>query len=323
MGQKTGAHVRDAKVVRPVETRGLDINVRRNAGVAVAEQIRTQIELAILSGHLPSGSRLPPVRSLALKLRTHPNTISGAYRKLEQSGHVVLRSGAGVFVRARADAKNHPSAGTRLREAIRDAVGAGLSPEAIAGIVDETLYPDRPTGIIVADPSDEMAAIYAHEIEAALGIPVSTTSVSNLEATGSAPARTVVAVLPYHVARLEAFVPRDLLVVFTLTVPSVSNLGSEHEGAGLVTVISASPMLLSFARVYLGGALGSDFEIEACLLKETQRWQRLLAGSDAVFVDAVSAPSVPLQSRKVHALKLVSADSLRRLREALGLNPRP
>ena len=56
----------------------MQIRIRRNTGVPVKEQIRAQIELAMLSGELPRGSRLPPIRTWARKLRVHANTISAA-----------------------------------------------------------------------------------------------------------------------------------------------------------------------------------------------------------------------------------------------------
>ena len=46
----------------------MQVRIRRNSGVPVKDQIRAQIEMAMLSGELPPGSRLPPIRTWARKL---------------------------------------------------------------------------------------------------------------------------------------------------------------------------------------------------------------------------------------------------------------
>src|SRR5574341_1776456 len=77
----------------------MDIVLNRRGGVPVREQIATQLELKILVGELAHGQRLPSVRSLARRLKVHHNTVSAAYRELQEAGHVNLRRGSGVFVR--------------------------------------------------------------------------------------------------------------------------------------------------------------------------------------------------------------------------------
>jgi Bacterial regulatory proteins, gntR family/IrrE N-terminal-like domain len=45
--------------------------------VSIREQLVTQIRLAIVSGDLTSGQRLPSTRELARRFQVHPNTVSG------------------------------------------------------------------------------------------------------------------------------------------------------------------------------------------------------------------------------------------------------
>jgi GntR family transcriptional regulator len=295
----------------------IEFRIRRGAAVPVRDQIRAQIELAILTGALTPGNRLPSVRVLARRLDTHANTISHAYRDLEKSGHVALKSGSGVFVRPRPGARSGPSPSEKLREAVRSALESGLSPEDVQHAVALFVRGDSLEGVVVVEPSLEMAAIYASEIRSALGADVTTLELKELEAVRAAPPGRLVAVLPYHVARAEAFVARDRLVVFTLSTPDLSDIDSKGDGAGLVTVISPSPMLLSFARVFLSGGLGSGFHVETCLLQDAPTWRRLLPASDVVFADAVALPALPPRTKNVRPLRLVSADSLRRIETAL------
>lgn len=295
----------------------IEFRIRRGASVPVRDQIRAQIELAILTGSLTAGSRLPSVRVLARRLDAHANTISHAYRDLEKSGHVALKSGSGVFVRPRPGARSGPSASEKLREAVRAALQSGLTPEDVQRAVGVFVRGEALEGVVVVEPSLEMASIYASEIRSALQVDVTTMELKDLESAKAAPANRLVAVLPYHVARAESFVARDRLVVFTLVTPDLSDIDGRGDGAGLVTVVSASPMLLSFARVFLSGGLGPGFHVETCLLQDAATWRRLLPASDVVFADAVALATLPPRTKNVRPLRLVSPDSLRRLHAAL------
>src|SRR5579875_2625939 len=71
-----------------------------NADVPLYRQLVTQVQLAILSGDLRPGDRLPNTRELARRYAIHPNTISAGYRHLERDGWTELRHGSGVYVSA-------------------------------------------------------------------------------------------------------------------------------------------------------------------------------------------------------------------------------
>src|SRR3954470_4695569 len=70
----------------------------RNSEVPIREQLVTQITLGILSGDLEPGRRLPSTRELARRFRVHANTVSAAYKQLEDEGLLESRHGSGVYV---------------------------------------------------------------------------------------------------------------------------------------------------------------------------------------------------------------------------------
>src|SRR3954469_13292701 len=70
----------------------------RNSEVPIREQLVTQITLGILSGDLEPGRRLPSTRELARRFRVHANTVSAAYRQMEDDGLLESRHGSGVYV---------------------------------------------------------------------------------------------------------------------------------------------------------------------------------------------------------------------------------
>ena len=297
----------------------MQIRIRRNTGVPVKEQIRAQIELAMLSGDLPRGSRLPPIRTWARKLRVHANTISAAYRELSASGHVVVRSGSGVFVEPRPRRTAlQPTVAAKLQAAVEEAIATGLSSEDILAAVGRFAAPQKPEGILVVDPSTEMGAVYASEIREALGAEVRVATLDDLDLNPKLAAGLVVAVLPYHVGRVEGIASLGRLVVFTLSVPPPEALIPRGVSSGMVLVVSESPLFLSFARVSLKSVLSEDFEIQTCPLENERLWRRFLAASDVILADAVSAPRLMRAgARPLTRLKLLSDDSMARLKDAL------
>lgn len=61
-------------------------------------QLMETITLAIASGALPAGSRLPSVRDLAAEAGVNPNTMQRALAELERSGLIHSQRTAGRFV---------------------------------------------------------------------------------------------------------------------------------------------------------------------------------------------------------------------------------
>jgi len=297
----------------------MQIRIRRQSGVPVKEQIRAQIELAMLSGELPRGSRLPPIRTWARKLNVHANTISAAYRALSASGHVVVRSGSGVYVEPRPRRTAlQTSVASRLKSAVEEAMATGLAKADILAAVERFAEPRPPEGILVVDPSTEMGLVYASEIREALGAEVRVATLDELDANPQIASGLVVAVLPYHVGRVEGVAALGRLVVFTLTVPRPEDLIPKGVSSGMVLVVSESPLFLSFTRVSMKSVLPDEFEIQTCVLENERSWKRFMAASDVVLADAVSA--VRLQSagaRNLTRMKLLSRDSIERLAEAL------
>lgn len=76
----------------------MDINIDLTDGVPIYRQIVNQVKYLIASGQLRPGEELPPIRTLALRLKVTPNTIVKAYDELETSGIVHKRRGAGTYV---------------------------------------------------------------------------------------------------------------------------------------------------------------------------------------------------------------------------------
>jgi GntR family transcriptional regulator len=76
----------------------MDITINVTDGVPIYRQIVNQVKYLVASGLLQPGEELPPIRTLALRLKVTPNTIVKAYGELEVSGVIHKRQGSGTFV---------------------------------------------------------------------------------------------------------------------------------------------------------------------------------------------------------------------------------
>lgn len=61
-------------------------------------QLMEQVQLRIVSGLYPAGTKLPPVRDLAAEASVNPNTMQKAFAELERSGLVYSQRTAGRFI---------------------------------------------------------------------------------------------------------------------------------------------------------------------------------------------------------------------------------
>ena len=68
------------------------------SGVPPYLQLVHQVRQAVLLGYLKDGDRLPMIREAVEQLAINPNTVSKAYRQLEQEGLVSAKPGVGTFV---------------------------------------------------------------------------------------------------------------------------------------------------------------------------------------------------------------------------------
>ena len=64
----------------------------------IYEQVKDGIRKLAYSGVLGPDDKLPSVRELAMKLAINPNTISRAYKELEQEGFIYTVTGRGTFI---------------------------------------------------------------------------------------------------------------------------------------------------------------------------------------------------------------------------------
>lgn len=112
------------------------IRLDPNSSVPGYQQIADQIRAYLVDGQLPPGEKLPTVRSLAMDLGVHFNTVAGAYRILAEEGWISLerRRGAVVLDRKLPDPPPEETRNLqfdRLRQLIASMRASGISPDRL------------------------------------------------------------------------------------------------------------------------------------------------------------------------------------------------
>ena len=132
----------------------MKIQVNIASGIALYEQIVSQLKQLIVTGELPEGYPLPSVRALAQELGVSVITTRRAYTELEQEGYVVTTPAKGTFVSHRYTDRLKELGLMRLSELVDDLVylarSLGVTSEQLAEfVVDHYEYvsanPDEKT----------------------------------------------------------------------------------------------------------------------------------------------------------------------------------
>jgi GntR family transcriptional regulator len=80
----------------------------KNTGVPLYTQIKEQLKEMIGNGVLHKGAQLPTERELAQNIGVSRNTVSMAFRELEQEQFLVVKQGRGTFVTGAPERKDGP-----------------------------------------------------------------------------------------------------------------------------------------------------------------------------------------------------------------------
>lgn len=261
--------------------------------VPIYRQLVTQVVLAILSGDLSPGDRLPSTRELARRFSIHPNTISAGYRKLAREGWTEYRHGSGVYVKNNAVPPTTP-------EQILDQHIAGffrvvrelnLPAVDVRHRVAQWLASPPPDHFLLIDSDPEVREILLTEIRQLSRFPASTASFEEC-AIPDALLGAVPLCRPSQANAVRALLPAGVELV-TLQIRSArawldSWLPSLK--GGLIGVTSRWPDFVEIARTVLEAA---GVESDQLVLRDVARprWVRGLDQTAAIVCDARTAAS--------------------------------
>ncbi len=105
------------------------------------KQIASEITAQILSGELPAGFALPPIRAVAREIGVSVITVRGAWDALEAEGLIETRAGSGCYVAALSpaerDCRRKSALAEPLSALVATAKAMGFSAAETAGMVEE------------------------------------------------------------------------------------------------------------------------------------------------------------------------------------------
>ncbi len=119
------------------------LHIQTSDSLAIYDQVVRQVKFAVASGAVRAGEFIPSVRELARELAINPNTVSRAYRQLQDEGVLETVRGTGLAVAkgaAQACRKQRLELiGQRIREALREAKRSQLTDEELRRLVERQL----------------------------------------------------------------------------------------------------------------------------------------------------------------------------------------
>ena len=284
----------------------------RQSDISIREQLATQIVLAIVSGELKPGQRLPSTRELARRFRLHPNTVSAGYRQLEKSSWLEFRKGSGVYVRVAPPGNQEGQAGLDrlIGEFFRSARKLNLPLALVRERLRQWLDIQPPDHFLLVEPDVQLAQIVVSEMKAAVSLPVQTAS----EIGTATPAGAIPVVLSSSTKKLKNLgslngdlltlhlrSARESLASYLPVVPSI-----------LIGIASGWPPFVKNASTML---ISAGFHPDCLLLRDTSKsgWKRGLQETAAVVCDSVTATALDGHSR-VLTFPLLSQQSIDQLR---------
>jgi DNA-binding transcriptional regulator YhcF (GntR family) len=290
-----------------------------HSDVPLYRQLVTQVVLAIVSGDLRAGDRLPSTRELARRFAIHPNTVSAGYRQLEHEGWTELRHGSGVFVCT----QNEPlqTAATKVDAHIhhffRSARELGLPPGALRARLAEWLAAPPPDHWLLVDPDPELRRILLTELRSITTAEVRESSLADC-CTADTLKGAIACCRPTQSKAVRAALPAGTeLVVLPITSANQWLTPWVPAPKGhLIAVASHWPEFLAIARTMLAAAAVPADALIFCDARKP-RWQRGLGQASGILCDAFTATLADLPRRpQVVVFPLLAADARDTLRQS-------
>jgi DNA-binding transcriptional regulator YhcF (GntR family) len=167
----------------------MNIEIDKTSGVLLYIQIKRQIMDEIKRGNLIVGTKLPTERELADRLNVSRNTISTAYKDLEQDGSLKSYQGKGTFVVEEAISWESLDIKKKIIKfvdlGLEEALKIGMRPEEFLELVkqrvDEQIQIMDKTVAIYVECNIEQAKMFSKQLSKNSNMNVMWLTISDLE----------------------------------------------------------------------------------------------------------------------------------------------
>jgi GntR family transcriptional regulator len=292
----------------------MKIWISKNSEISVREQLLTQITLAILSGDLRTGERLPSTREIARRFNIHSNTVGFVYQKLAEQDFLRFKKGSGFFVSPlqTEDANGEIKLNKLIDEFFQAAQDLGFSPEDVQKRLQKHFVTNLTEYVIVVESDTNLREIIIEEISAKAGLPVFGISFEDFKPEKMRK-NFVVAALLDEKTKLEAVLSGDVSCVF-LKARSVSDsmTGVERPAPeDLIAVVSGWEKFLVLAKTIL---VAAKINPECLIIRSTTEndWRKGLSSASLIICDALTAKFFD-EDKNLRVFRLIADDSLAEL----------
>ena len=272
----------------------------RNSDVPIREQLVTQVILGILSGELEVGQRLPSTRDFARRFHLHANTVSGAYRELEELRWVQSRKGSGVYVSKRKPAHNGtPEAelDRRIAEVFAFARDQMIPSQTLRARLEMWISRQPPDHFLVVEPDSELRRIVEEEIRSVVDFRIEGCDFDACRDPRNT-SGAIVVMLPSKADAVKQLLPPSapslVLGVRSVTAPLAQWIPARPDA--LVVVASRWGDFLKAGRTMLTAA---GLAPDALMFVDARErgWKRCLDSATVVVCDSVVARELPKSCR--------------------------
>jgi len=167
----------------------MNISIDKKSRVPLYIQVKNQIMEQIKNGTLKVGTKMPTERELAAILNTSRNTVSAAYKLLEQDGVIVSYQGRGTFVAEEAKTWKRHSINDKLLKiidiALEEALEMGLSYDEFSALVMDRVREKQEIlkniNAIFIECNIEQAKYFAKQLSKETGLNIMPLTLKDLE----------------------------------------------------------------------------------------------------------------------------------------------
>lgn len=298
----------------------MKIWLSKNSEISLRKQITRQIMLAVTSGDLQAGEKLPSVREIALRFKIHQNTVSTAYQWLEETGWVESRKGSGVFVcelaqekREKAKISNENELELLISQFFRKAQQLGFTKPQIERSFNKFLSNPTPERIVVAEEDEYLRKIILTELQSLLNFPIFGVSPTELNYAEN----SIILAMPEKADELRGKFANNQVIPLKINSALSEIQGNQKPQVNdLIGVVSGWEMFLRWAKTFLV-AIGIEAE---CLIIRDAREKDFQKGLDScvfTITDSATAGILP-KTLNLRIFRLVSNETIEQINTLLS-----
>lgn len=283
--------------------------IAKNSDVPVREQIVAQVTLAVTSGDLIVGAKLPSTAEIARRFAVHANTVSNAYRELADDGWIEYRHGSGFYV-----CDQSPDAGEGIEQFVarfmKTARSRGFSAADLAECVTRFARREAPARVVLLEDDEFYRAILVAELQSALQVGVDGVATTGFSGADGAIAAAMFDEKPKIASDVEC------LLLKTRSVAGAMSIETRPTESDLIAVLSGWDKFLLLARTFL---IAARIDGESLIVRSTLEpgWRKGLDAATLIICDAPTAVHFDGDPR-VRTFRLIADDSIDELRQILA-----